>query len=63
VKGSSKEEYPRLPRPFIVKDKLRYWRGGVWGNPAKASRKKGEQVVQLIVDRIIEIIDMAKEKA
>ncbi|MBI5055498.1 MAG: creatininase family protein [Nitrospirae bacterium] len=63
VKGSSKEEYPKLPGPFIVKDKLKYWRGGVWGNPAKASRAKGEQVIQLIVDRVIEIIDMAKEKA
>jgi len=57
VKGSSKEEYPKLPKPFIVKDKLKYWRGGVWGNPAKASREKGEKALQLIVNKIIEIID------
>ncbi|MBI5740547.1 MAG: creatininase family protein [Nitrospirae bacterium] len=57
VKGRSKEEYPKLPKPFIVKDKLKYWRGGVWGNPEKAGREKGEKVLQLIVDKIIEIID------
>lgn len=60
VKGVSAEEYPRFPKPYIVKDKLKYWRGGVWGNPAKASREKGEAAVGLIVDKIIEVIDQIK---
>jgi creatinine amidohydrolase len=59
VKGSSREEYPKFPKPFIVKDKLKYWRGGVWGNPAKADRDKGKKVVDLIFKKIIEIIDMS----
>ncbi len=62
VKGRSKEEYPKLPKPFVVKDKVRYWRGGVWGNPGKASREKGEKAVKLIVNKIIGIIDMVENK-
>lgn len=62
VKGRSREEYPKLPRPFIVKDKLKYWRGGVWGDPAKASREKGEKALRVIVDKIVEVIDMAGKK-
>lgn len=61
VRGSSKEEYPKFPKPFIVKDKLKYWPGGVWGNPAKASREKGEKTMNLIVKKIIEIIDTEKK--
>lgn len=60
VKGRSKEDYPKLPRPFVVKDKIKYWHSGVWGNPAKASREKGDKAVKLIVNKIIDIIDQAE---
>jgi len=56
VKGTSPEEYPTFPKPFIVKDKVKYWKTGVWGNPAKASTSKGQDVFQRIVDRVTEII-------
>ena len=62
VKGRSKEEYPKLPKPFVVKDKVKYWRGGVWGDPGKASIKKGQKAVSLFVDKVVEIIDMAESK-
>lgn len=62
VKGRSREEYPKFPKPFVVKDKLEYWRGGVWGNPSKADRDKGKKVVDLIVKKIIEIIEFAEKK-
>ncbi len=57
VKGTSEEEYPNFPKPLLVKDKLKYWPGGVWGNPKKASREKGEKVVDIVVGKMIEIID------
>ncbi|RMG73730.1 MAG: creatininase family protein [Nitrospirae bacterium] len=56
VKGRSKEEYPSFPKPLVVKDKLKYWPGGVWGNPKKATPEKGERVFELIVDRLISVI-------
>ncbi len=39
VKGTSDEEYPTFPKPLVVRNKLKYWPGGVWGNPQKASKE------------------------
>ncbi len=61
VKGRSKEEYPRFPKPLVVRDKLKYWPGGVWGNPGKAAPEKGERVIEIIVDKIVEIIEMVEK--
>lgn len=57
VKGRAEEEYPKIPKPFIIRDKVKYWPGGVWGNPQKASVKKGGKVVKLIADKITEILE------
>lgn len=57
VKGRAPEEYPKIPKPFIVKNKMKYWPGGVWGNPQKASAKKGERAIKLIADKITEILE------
>jgi creatinine amidohydrolase len=56
VKGRTKEEYPVLPKPIIARDKLKYWPGAVWGNPKKATRKKGERLFGMMVDGIEELI-------
>lgn len=63
VKGRSKEEYPKMPKPFVVRNKLRYWRGGVWGNPGKASREKGEKAITLIINKVVDVIDMIEKKS
>jgi len=60
VNGRAKEEYPKIPRPFIVKDKMKHWPGGVWGNPRKASAEKGERAVALMVDAVVKVIDAFK---
>jgi len=57
VKGRAAEEYPSIPKPFIVKDKVKYWLGGVWGDPNKATAEKGEKAMKLIADLIVEMID------
>jgi len=57
VKGRAAAEYPRIPKPFIVRDKIKYWRGGVWGDPQKATKEKGEAAINMIADRIISVID------
>lgn len=56
VKGRAKEEYPKLPKPFLARDKVKYWKGGVWGNPAKATREKGEKLFLFSVDRVVEVV-------
>jgi len=55
VKGRAKEEYPVFPAPFIVRDKVKYWKGGVWGNPAKANIEKGRRLFAISVDKVMEI--------
>ena len=57
VKGRAPEEYPKIPKPFIVKNKVKYWPGGVWGNPEKASIEKGEKAIKIISDKIVEILE------
>lgn len=62
VKGRSPEEYPKIPKPLTVKDKVKYWPGGVWGNPKKASVEKGKQAIKLITDKIIELLDQIEKQ-
>ena len=57
VKGRAREEYPQIPKPFSVTDKVKYWPGGVRGDPKKASAEKGEKALRLIADKIVEVLD------
>ncbi|MFQ5586509.1 MAG: creatininase family protein [Thermodesulfobacteriota bacterium] len=56
VKGRSDEEYPQIPKPFLVKDKMKYWPGGVWGNPHAATREKGERLFTIMVEKAVELV-------
>jgi creatinine amidohydrolase len=62
VKGRSPEEYPKIPKPFTVKNKMKYWPGGVWGNPKKASVEKGKKAIKLITDKIVELLDKIEKQ-
>jgi creatinine amidohydrolase len=62
VKGRAREEYPLFPKPFSVKDKIKHWPGGVWGNPGKASADKGQRAIRLMADKIIGVLDEAEGK-
>jgi creatinine amidohydrolase len=39
---------PAFPRPFLVRNTRAYWKSGVWGDPGKASRAKGEQMIAIL---------------
>ncbi len=56
VNGRAAAEYPRIPKPFIVKDKVKYWKGGVWGDPGKASPEKGEKAIMLMVRAVSDVM-------
>ena len=56
VKGRGKEEYPHFPHPLLTRNKRAYWKNAVWGNPHKASTKKGELISQLLIEKIIELV-------
>ncbi|NPB08747.1 MAG: creatininase family protein [Thermodesulfobacteria bacterium] len=52
VKGTSPEEYPAFPKPILVRHKRRFWPGGVWGDPSKASAEKGK----MFAERLAKVI-------
>ena len=56
VQGTSPEEYPTFPTGILVRDKRRYWPGGVWGNPAKGTAAKGAALEKLVVRKIVELV-------
>ena len=56
VQGRAKEEYPKLPKPIVARDKLKYWPGAVWGDPSKATKKKGEKFFKVMVKSVAGLI-------
>ncbi len=57
VKGTSPEEYPSFPKPILVKDKRRFWPGGVWGDPSKASLEKGRLFAERLSKAIVKLAE------
>jgi creatinine amidohydrolase len=57
VKGSAPAEWPTFPRYVLVRDKRRYWPGGVWGDPGPATAVQGEAILQAEAERLAEIFD------
>lgn len=58
VKGTSPAEYPAFPAGILVRDKRRYWPGGVWGDPGMASAEKGARLESLVVNKLILLVKM-----
>lgn len=57
VKGKGSREVPSFPRGILVKDKRKYWPGGVWGDPTKASPEKGTLCLEAVVKAMVELIE------
>jgi creatinine amidohydrolase len=58
VKGEGLPEYPAFPEMLLVRDKRKFWPGGVWGDPTKASAGKGKLIEDHVVQRIVELVKM-----
>jgi creatinine amidohydrolase len=57
VRGTAPEEWPRFPKYVLVRDKRRYWPGGVWGNPAPATAVQGEAILAAEAERLVKLIN------
>jgi creatinine amidohydrolase len=55
VKGIGITEYPNFPNGILVRNKRKFWPGGVWGDPSKASADKGKLLHEILVEKIIEL--------
>jgi creatinine amidohydrolase len=49
-------EWPRFPKHRLVRDKLRYWPGGVWGDAGQASEEKGRKLFALSVEALVSLV-------
>ena len=56
VKGSASREFPAFPCGILVRDKRRYWPGGVWGDPTKASADKGARLEDMVVNSLLNLV-------
>jgi creatinine amidohydrolase len=56
VKGKGEREFPDFPIGILVREKRKYWPNGVWGDPSKASAEKGSFLEDLVVKKIVEIV-------
>lgn len=61
VHGTAPEEYPDFPPHLLVRDKRRYWKGGVWGDPGRASAEKGKALMDIAVRHLAEIVARVEE--
>jgi creatinine amidohydrolase len=61
VQGTAPEEYPTFPIGVLVRDKRRYWPGGVWGDPAKATADKGVRIEELVARKVVELVKALEE--
>jgi len=56
VKGRGKEEYPDFPHPLLTRNKRKYWKNAVWGNPNKASRQKGKAISKALAGELVKLV-------
>jgi creatinine amidohydrolase len=61
VHGTASEEWPSFPKYVLVRDKRRYWPGGVWGNPVPATAAQGEAILRAEVARLVKVISTLDE--
>jgi len=48
---------PAFPRPFLARDTRAYWKSGVWGDPGKASRVKGERMIAILSQNLAKMAE------
>ncbi|BCR04979.1 creatinine amidohydrolase [Desulfuromonas versatilis] len=56
VKGRGEREFPSFPAGILVRDKRRYWPGGVWGDPTKASAEKGARIEEVVLAALEKLV-------
>ena len=56
VKGTDSEEYPSFPAFILARNKRKYWPGGVWGDPSRASARKGASILDMEADLLVSLV-------
>jgi creatinine amidohydrolase len=56
VQGTSKAEFPKFPEPILVRDRKKYWPGGVWGDPSRGNEEKGRRLIEYGVKKVCDLV-------
>ena len=56
VQGTAPAEWPAFPKYILVRDKTRFWPGGVWGDPSRATAEQGEKILAAETQRLCRVI-------
>ena len=56
VTAAGEPAWPDFPVGILVRDKLKYWPSGVWGDPTKATATKGRQIEDLVAAKLVELV-------
>lgn len=54
-------EWPQFPKYRLIRDKIRYWPGGVWGDAGPASAEKGEKLFIVSVEALVALVRELEE--
>lgn len=58
VRGIGEREFPDFPKGILVRNKRKFWKCGVWGDPTKATAEKGRRIHDLVVDKLVEFVQL-----
>lgn len=61
VKGCDQREFPCFPKGILVRNKRKYWKNGVWGDPTKASAEKGQRINDLVVKKLVQYVQFLEK--
>lgn len=50
-------DFPKFPKPLLVRDTRDFWETGVWGDPGKASKVKGEKMVKILSKNLAGLVE------
>jgi creatinine amidohydrolase len=56
IKGTGLREFPEFPVGILVRNKRKFWKNGVWGDPGKASPEKGKRLNELVIAKVVELV-------
>jgi creatinine amidohydrolase len=61
IDGTAGAEYPTFPKYILSRDPRKYWPGGVWGDPTRASQDKGKKIFEAEVAKLVQLIDRMRQ--
>lgn len=61
IKDEGEASFPKMPRFEVVADPEKYFPSGVVGDPTKASKKKGQELNEYVIEQMVKLVDDLKD--